>query len=310
MEVVVVQPNIDPYNDKFSGRIQPQLDKIFNLADSLVTPKTAFVIAPETALPYLFSEDQFNRVSFNQYVLKRKSNWGNAEFITGANTVKYFTHKRSVASLKLEGQSGYEEYYNTALWIDNSDEPHFIHKSKLVLGVEKIPFVGLFPFLQNFALENGGTSVTLGTETSPKVFVTDLATVAPVVCYESIYGGFVAEQVKKGAEFIAVITNDGWWSDSPGYKQHLDFSRLRAIESRKWVARSANTGISAFINGRGDIIQQTKWWTPSALRQTIQINKERTIYDQLGDILGKIGMIVSIVGIVMTLFYRRKRELQ
>lgn len=309
MEVVVVQPNIDPYEDKFSGDIYPQLDAIFDMADSLITPKTAFVLAPETALPYLFLENQFDRVQFNQYVLDRKSKWGTTELLIGANTMKLYDYKRSTASMKSAYMKGmYEEYYNTALLIDEANQTRFIHKSKLVLGVEKIPFVGIFPFLQDFALENGGTSATLGTETSPQVFKTSQATIAPVVCYESIYGEFVAEQVRKGAEFIAVITNDGWWDDSPGYRQHLDFSRLRAIESRKYVARSANTGISAFINQRGDIIQQTEWWVRSGLRQTIKINSTLTIYDRVGDVLGKVGMIISMVGVVMTLFYRRKRK--
>lgn len=306
-EIVVIQPNIDPYTDKFSGEILPQINAICDLADSLVTPKTEFVLAPETALPYLFVEEEVKRVIYYHYLVERKAKWPNAALLIGANTKKYYYEKRSVASLPTyDDGPGYEEYYNTAMLIDHLDRPTFLHKSKLVLGVEKIPFVGVFPFLQNFAIENGGTSVTLGTEFSPRIMHTNSIKFAPVICYESIFGEFISEQCKQGAEFIAIITNDGWWKDTPGYKQHLALARLRAVENRKWVARSANTGTSAFINPKGEIIQATKWWTRSALRQTIKRNKEITFYATVGDVIGKTSAVVAALVFVLTLVYRRR----
>lgn len=307
-EIVVIQPNIDPYTEKFSGEVLPQINEICDLADSLATAKTEFVLAPETALPYLFVEDEVKRVIYYHYLVERKAKWPNAALLIGANTKKYYYNKRSVASMPNPDGPGYEEYYNTAMLIDHLDRPFFLHKSKLVLGVEKIPFVGFFPFLQNFAIENGGTSVTLGAEFGPRIFETNKIKFAPVICYESIFGDFISKQCKKGAEFIAVITNDGWWGDTPGYKQHLAFSQLRAIENRRWVARSANTGTSAFINQRGDVVQKTAWWTRSALRQTIQRNREETIFMRLGDLIGKVCMIIAPFPFVLTLFYRRKRK--
>ena len=82
----------------------------------------------------------------------------------------------------------------------------------------------------------------------------------------------------KAAQFIAIITNDGWWENTSGKDQHLDYAKLRAIETRRWVCRSANTGISAFINQRGDIVQQTKWWTRTAIKQDINLNSDLTFY--------------------------------
>ena len=160
--------------------------------------------------------------------------------------------------------------------------------------------------MQQFALQNGGTSVTLGTEFAPRVFETNKVKLAPVICYESIFGEFISKQCKQGAEFIAVITNDGWWKDTPGYKQHLAFARLRAIENRKWVARSANTGTSAFINQRGDIVQSTGWWARAALRQVINRNAELTFYSRVGDYIGKTSLLVATLAFILTLFYRRR----
>jgi apolipoprotein N-acyltransferase len=285
-EIVVTQPNIDPYNEKFSGSVNDQLNKICDLAESKITKKTDFVLAPETALPFSFYEDEIQRIIYYHYLIDRKSKWDGPAILIGAATKKYFKNKNSRASKKIYGGPGYEEYYNSSLLIDQYDHPKFVHKSKLVLGVEKVPFSNIFPFLEELSIDNGGTSGTLGVEDESQVLNSNGITFAPIVCYESIYGGFIAEQCKKGASLLFVITNDGWWGDTPGYKQHMAFSSLRAIENRRSVARSANTGISGFISQRGDIIAQTKWWKMDALRATLKRNTEYTFYTRYGDIIG------------------------
>ena len=78
--------------------------------------------------------------------------------------------------------------------------------------------------------------------------------VGPIICYESIYGSFVTEYIRKGADFLAIITNDAWWGNTAGHRQLLSYSRLRAIENRRSIVRSANTGISAIINRKGELI--------------------------------------------------------
>src|SRR6056297_496560 len=113
-------------------------------------------------------------------------------------------------------------------------------------------------------------------------------TVAPIRCYESIYPQYVASYVKKGAGLLFIITNDGWWGNTPGYKQHMRYARLRAIENRRSITRSANTGISAFINQRGDVIKPTKWWTPTAIRSSLAINEEMTYFSKNGNYLGRV----------------------
>jgi apolipoprotein N-acyltransferase len=127
-----------------------------------------------------------------------------------------------------------------------------------------------------------------------------------VICYESIWGGWIAESVHQGAQFIAIITNDGWWENTSGKDQHLDYAKLRAIETRRWVARSANTGISAFINQRGDVVQQSKWWVRTALKQDINLNSDLTFYVQHGDYLPKAGSVLAVLGIVFLLIKRKR----
>lgn len=303
-EIVITQPNIDPYNEKFTGSVEQQLNTICDLADEQATDQTDFVIAPETALPFSFYEEEVKRIIYYPYLVDRKAKWPNASLLIGASTQRYFKHKRSRASMKIDGGPGYEEYYNSSMLIDHLDRPSFIHKSKLVLGVEKVPFSNIFPFLETLAIKNGGTSGTLGVENSPQVFRSKGIIFAPVICYESIYGEFIAEQCKKGAELIFVITNDGWWQDSPGYKQHMAFSRLRAIENRKSVARSANTGTSCFINQRGDVLQASDYWVKTSMKETLKRNSNKTFYTKFGDFAGKSFALVSVILFIMALIKR------
>lgn len=307
-EVVVTQPNIDPYNEKFTGSVKEQLNKICDLADQQASEKTDFVLAPETALPFSFYEDEVRRIIYYPYLVERKAKWKKSSLLIGASTQKYFKYKRSRASIKIKGGPGYEEYYNSSMLIDHLDRPSFIHKSKLVLGVEKVPYSNVFPFLETLAINNGGTSGTLGIEDESQVFKTAGMTFAPVVCYESIYGGFIAQQCKKGAQLIFVITNDGWWGDTPGYKQHMAFSRLRAIENRKSVARSANTGVSCFINQRGDVMQATGWWTTASIKASLKRNNIQTFYTKHGDFIGRAFAFVSALVIFFAIFRRFRRN--
>src|SRR5690606_25296337 len=146
-----------------------------------------------------------------------------------------------------------------------------------------------------------------GSQEEPSVFYSASGIgVAPVICYESIWGNYVAEFIKKGAQFIAVTTNDGWWGNTSGKDQHLLYAKLRAIENRRWVVRSANTGISAFINQRGDIVQKSTWWTPTALSQEINLNEELTFYTRSGDLIVYLCLLTGLISI--GLIFVRKRN--
>jgi apolipoprotein N-acyltransferase len=307
-EIVVTQPNVDPYNEKFTGSINDQLNDICDLADSKVTEKTDFVLAPETALPFLFYEDEIKRIIYYHYLVERKAKWHDASLFIGASTKKYFKHENSRASKQIEGGPGFEEYYNSSMLINEFDDVSFVHKSKLVLGVEKVPFSNIFPFLEELSIDNGGTSGTLGIEDESQVMMSKGITFAPVVCYESIYGEFISQQCRKGAEIIFIITNDGWWGDTPGYKQHLALARLRAVETRKSIARSANTGTSCFINQRGEVLQQTEWWKKAAIRETLKRNNTVTFYVKYGDIIGRTFGFVAAIMLLLTFVKRIKKK--
>lgn len=293
--VAIVQPNIDPYNEKFAlgTSNEQQLQRFFSLANSVVDSTTDLVVGPETAISQGFIESRLQGLPFYSLIQSEMKRWGSAELLIGASTVELFDAKHSRASVYIPGQRIYYESYNSSLHIPQKGEPAFIHKSKLVPGVEMIPFSNLFPFLETLAIENGGTSGTLGIEKTPKVF-RKMEILAPIVCYESIYGEFVSQQARQGASFLAVITNDGWWGDSPGYKQHFSFSSLRAIENRRWVVRSANTGKSGVFDEFGHIKKETGYWKEAAFQYPIPRLRKLTFYTKHGDYLGGISQFIAL----------------
>ena len=309
IEVIAVQPNIDPYNEKFErGMLNKQLKKITRLASQKITDETALIVAPETAISTPFFEQDIQRLSFFRYLSTQKNNLNNIPWYIGASTMEFFSEKNSRASMKLQSGPGYIEYYNSSLLIRRDNSTDFAHKSKLVPGVEVIPFSEYLSFLEDFSIENGGTSGTLGIEKSPQVFKTEDFTFAPVICYESIYGEWVAEQCKKGAQLICIATNDGWWKDTPGYKQHNSFAVLRAIENRRAIVRSANTGTSCFINQRGDISQATNWWEADVISGKVHLNSEQTFYTKHGNVLGRSFAFFAVLILLFTFVKRFKSK--
>ena len=112
--------------------------------------------------------------------------------------------------------------------------------------------------------------------------------------------------MKEGAQFLAIMTNDAWWGNTQGHKQHLNYARLRAIENRRSIARSANTGISALINQKGEIEKELGYGLKGTLKGTINSSDTITFYTQYGDYIPKLAFIPA--GILLLLsFFRRKK---
>lgn len=295
VNVVVVQPNIDPYEK--NGIIPPeeQLQILTKLSDSVAQPNTEYFIWPETAMPRYTNEDGIrNNADFlqMQHFLEK---YKNGTLITGIESVKHYYTKQTL-SAKGNAQQGYFDHFNAAMQAENSANVQFYHKSKLVPGVEKMPFPKFFAFLTPVFAHFGGSTGGYGWQNQPSVFYAQSGIgVAPVICYESIWGNWIAQSVKEGAQLIAIITNDGWWGNTAGKDQHLHYAKLRALENRRYVVRSANTGISAIINQRGDIVAQSKWWQRTAINANVNLNNEQTFYAQHGDWIAHLACLAALV---------------
>ncbi|WP_250419210.1 MULTISPECIES: apolipoprotein N-acyltransferase [Pontibacter] len=322
-EVVVVQPNIDPYREKFSGHdnfipYEEQQQRLISLSEQKITPNTRFVVWPETALRQDngYWEEQLHNYQSILDLKEFTQRHPHLELVTGLDSYTFYGDNKDASPTirHLEG-FGYYDSFNTAMHINRSSEIDLYHKSKLVPGVEKLPYPHLFKFLGPLAIDLGGTVGSQGSQETRDVFKhSQNATLgaAPVICYESIYGEYVSEYVRNGASLIFVITNDGWWSDSPGYKQHLQYATLRAIETRRSIARAANTGISAFINQKGEITAKSGWWVQASLSQTILANTALTFYTSTGEYIGNsalwLSLLLFVVAIAAAVLNRKKQK--
>lgn len=307
-EFLIVQPNIDPYVDKFGGMTQKEQDEVLiKLLRENITDSTLIVIAPETFTSGIIENEPYSSDSFNRFY-REMTNHGHSHLIIGASThylypeSEYPPEKRpSYTSRRIK--NGWYESYNTAIFLDSTAKYEFYHKSKLVPLVEFMPFPKYLSGFRLLVIELGGYFGSYGTQKERSVFTTrDSSTViGTAICYESVYGNFYREYIQKGANVMSVITNDGWWLDSPGYRQHLWFDQLRAIETRRSVARCGNTGVSALINQKGDIVSKTEWWTKSALRGTLNLNEEITTFVKYGDFIGRIAYASMLIFIALAI---------
>lgn len=300
--VVVVQPNIDPYEEKFASPVEAQVEKLIRLSEQQIDDSTALVVWPETAIPAQVWEDRIKANLYYQPVWSFLNRHPQLDLLTGIDSYKNYGPDKENAppTARPDPNSGtYYDAFNTAAFFDADTSIDLYHKAKLVPGVETLPsflnFMG--KWFENF----GGISGTLGRDSERKVFADRDNTFrsAPVICYESIYSDYITEYVRKGANLLTIITNDGWWDDTPGYRQHMNYARLRAIETRMWVARSANTGISCFIDPLGSVISPQPWDTDASIRLRIPSGSRQTFFVKHGDYLSRIAAWLCAVMIVL-----------
>ena len=252
--IVVVQPNLDPYSEQYTIPPVEVVGKIMKLAEPYLDDNTNFLVAPESAIQEYMWENDINNFKSIALLKEIINKYPNLNLLVGGSTRHEFGSGEEVSNTarKFTDADIYYDEYNTAMLLNSRDSIQLYHKSKLTPGVEILPTYKHFKFLEKFAINLGGTVGSLGTDKIRKVFTTvKTVRVSSTICYESIFGEFFSEFVKNGAEVMMIITNDGWWGNTAGYRQHFSFASLRAIETRRCIARSANTGISAFIDQRG-----------------------------------------------------------
>ncbi len=373
--VVAIQPNYDPYDEKFvldpmqMVRDMAKTSDSAGPADCILWPETSLVgnidvgsPAQDMQVSYLMHHWLKNGPADNAAGDSSQNHSraaGPPSMLIGSNMIHWYSWmgkgKPDVAARQSSNLEYWYTLHNSALWIQPELSIHpigsdpfkherlrgsmatgdiqFYHKSKLVPGTEQLPFVTVLPFLERLAisLDENSASGTLGKNATAKALGVSNSKVAPIICYESIYGDYVSEYVKDGASWLAVITNDAWWNNTPGHKQHFSYAKLRAIEQRKWVVRSANTGISGFIDPLGNTTMRSGWYQGRdersaevalnkhrddgkitqvgmqlALSQTIYLNQYRTVYNRLGD--GKILAILVLSMLFLSWFNRKQKQ--
>ena len=303
--VVVVQPNVEPYTEKFNTPPSQLLQSLISLSESKIDSNTRLVVWPETAIPAQAWENTMEENEVFQPLHGFLQKHPQILLVTGIDSYKFWGQTSpGGVSIRQMNDGNYYEAFNTALGASGKSSWQLYHKSKLVPGVEALP--SWLGFMSSLFDDLGGTTGSLGRSDSVKVFVAEANPfkAAPIICYESIYSNYVTQYVQSGANILTVITNDGWWGKTPGYRQHLSMSRLRAIENRLYVARSANTGISCFIDPSGSVMQPQPWNTKAAIKMDIPLPEAPTFYTSHGDWLSRIGWPMALALFLLSLWRR------
>ncbi|UCC47796.1 MAG: apolipoprotein N-acyltransferase [Gemmatimonadota bacterium] len=224
---------------------------------------------------------------------------------------------------------GYD-YYNAALFVDTEGSPASLYrKHYLVPIIERVPFVpvGWVRSLRSRAITEGWRLPLLGNvnaflqyfggfgrgEDEPILRVDD-AGFGVLICYESIFPELSRKYRREGADFVVNITNDAWfgrerpwWSRTSALYQHPAHLVMRAIENRMGVARSANTGISLFVDPRGRIREATRLFEPDARVASVETTDGMTLYTRLGDWPGWLSAVGATLLLLWSGWRGRRR---
>lgn len=302
----IIQPNIDPYSDKFGGMSQSaQTTQLLQLSaealDNMPTSgdSSTIVLSPET---FLSPDGSRNSLLLEYAPLENSSFRRIYDFATNRR-VDYIV---GGVTYSIDATASKRNTHNTAAMIFREGTIEYYHKSKLVIMAESTPFVGIFKPLEKFAIDLGGSVGSFTTQKERSIFSTSNGVkIGTAICYESVYGDFYREYILKGANVMSIITNDGWWGNTPGHRQHLHYASLRAIETRRAIARCANTGISAFIDKRGRIVAASEWWKPQYLNGSLPLEERLTFFVTNGDVIGRVALflfwLLLIMGVVRAL---------
>jgi len=323
--IVLSQPNVDPYT-KFGGRKKAiaQTKNILEVTKNTMDNTVDLILAPETALPNSIRESNLFYADEMEIVRNFLQEYPNAQLLTGSSTHEFFDKKNSSNSRKMKN-GGYWEAYNTALLIDKNLNFETYHKSRLVPGVEKLPLQFITKYMESW-FDLGGASGNLATEKEAKIFEIEKIKIAPTICFESIYGEYTSKFSLKGANIIGIITNDAWWHNhekckqenfpknnngtwhnTPGYRQLLAYAKLRAIENRKWIARSANTGITCFISPTGEIVKKANWGESTSIKMDVPLLEGTTFYAKHGDYISRLALFISSLLLLLTFVKKWKK---
>ncbi len=304
LEVLIVQPNIDPYN-KFQAMTQDQQNALLqglmvkNLKDRKGNENAdpLLVVAPETFTGDIVCGDYSRSRTWRRFTSLLKEYPG-VSMLFGASSYDYIsTEKAPSHTARFIREGLWLESHNSALMIDGSSDTEIYHKSKLVVAVEKTPYPAIFCKIDDML--GGVMGRCVGQEEISLLHVKDTEggniPIGCAVCYESVYGEYYTDYVRKGARAMTIITNDAWWGNTPGYRQHLSYASLRAIETRRAIARSANTGISAIISPSGKILKPTPWWEQASIKSYIPLRDDLTFFVTHGDITGRVCSFVFVL---------------
>lgn len=300
--VTVVQPNYDSYL-RIGGYDEPitPLLGLIELSDSVSTAESKLIIWPENAVMQDIYSGYPNEA---QSILEAMVRDRDVTLIAGATFMNIYPADTQEPLIRRFNNGVPFKAYNSAMSYAPGDSLKLYFKRHLVPMVETIPYLAFldaidvvgFNIPQMNSYHRGVEAVN---------FETPYGLVPAMVCYDSVFPNWVRTTVRDGAIFVSVITNDGWWGNTSGHHQHFEFAKLRAVETRRAVVRSANNGLSGVIDASGVVLNKTDYWVRTGFTDEIPVYTTMTLYTLWGDWFVVVCGGMVLVGAV---FWYRKVE--
>lgn len=308
VEVSVIQPNIDCY-DKFHASSKSQEEVLSKLLEEV--PATSdLILMPETAIPNVHNAGAVHHVNFVKGLFRYLAeSHPDAKLASGLSTISLYPEEApSATARKTTSLPIYHDFFNSAMVINSEEVERLRHKTRLVIGVENTPS-WIFKIFRFFVVDLGGVAGQLGKGDGASLFEGNGDyQFGTAICYEGLYGDFYGDFVRQGASMMTIISNDGWWRDTPGHRHLYSMSSLRAVEHRRAIARSANTGTSGFIDSRGDSQLSMGWDERGVLTHDVALHHNLTIYTRWGDYIARIALLVAALSLLYFVAYRVRRR--
>jgi apolipoprotein N-acyltransferase len=284
MKLGLIQGNIEQ-NHKWDRNYRQQtLDAYRRLSLEAAAQGAELLIWPEAATPFYMQDDTVD----SRQVLQIPRDTGRSLLLGGP-------------SYQQHADQGYS-YHNSAFLLGadarlsgRSDKIH------LVPFGEYVPLGKLLFFVNK--LVSGVGDFTPGTVKPLAMNGHDLGV---LICYEAIFPELARDYVRNGSDLLVNLTNDAWFGRSSAPRQLLDMTRMRAVENRIWIARAANTGISALIAPDGRAYHETALFEPAAVIGSVELGSRYSLYRQLGDILPAICLLLTAGGLLLWYIRRKK----
>ena len=316
IRVSAIQPNFEPHYEKFNGSPREQLRTFLGLSQSALAAADGpvdYLVFPETSFSRIEESDPLRSPAL--VALQNELPADRLRYlVTGYGGYYRFAPDEPYTDAvrfypTAEGTEIALEQLNGAIQMDLATvDFQTYRKGVFVPGAESFPFRRVLFFLEPLVSSLGGTTAGLGTQPDRTPLTGDRASIAPVICYESVFGEYFTGYVRAGAEAAFVMTNDGWWDNTAGHRQHLWIASLRAIETRRSVMRSANMGACAFIDQRGHIDSRTYYGERGYLNGTMQLNDAVTPYVRFGDLMARVSMLVAAMALLSNLARTLRRR--
>jgi apolipoprotein N-acyltransferase len=284
-QAAVIQGNVsaDIDWDRISGQeIKALFSRHLELSRQASAAGAGLIIWPESSVPLCFSCQEPLFLFFKETLFR---------FVqTTGRTLLLGTSETTV-------EKGKNLYLNTALCLHSDLSMTLYHKMHLVPFGEYTPYKKLFFFIEK-------VTHAIGDVTPGKAQVLHsyggLRFGSPI-CYEIIFPGLVRKFIKKGADFLVTITNDGWYGESAAPQQHFQIAIFRAVENRRFLLRAATTGISGIVDPYGRVLIRSKLMTETYLTGMINPIEKVSFYTRYGDVLAYLSLTLTCLFFILAL---------